>query len=362
MTRRRLVVIGPVPPPSHGVAISTSLVLANPLLHRRFDVEHLDTSDPRSLANIGRWDWTNVRLGLEHSARLAFKVVRHHRVVYLPLSENLPGYLRDSLFIVVASAAGSRVAIHVRNSEFQKFYRSRGRVIQAWIRFSLRRATSVAVLGRSLIPLFQGLYPTDRIVVVENGTPDIGSGPTERAPTVLFLSNLRRAKGFLVALDCAALVLERHPDVRFVFAGEWGDPDVRQEALARTRKLGDRVSILPAVSGSQKVELLQSAAVLLCPTIIGEGQPRVILEAMAAGTPIIATDRGAVRDTVEHGVTGYVLPDPVPAQLASRIIALLADANHRQSLGAAARAHYLKRFTQERADARLADWLSVVAR
>src|SRR5205814_97211 len=56
----RLIVVGPLPPPLHGVTISTSLVLANPILHERFAVQHLDTSDHRSGRNIGRWDITNV--------------------------------------------------------------------------------------------------------------------------------------------------------------------------------------------------------------------------------------------------------------------------------------------------------------
>ena len=60
----RLVVLGPLPPPSHGVSVSTSLVLANERLRERFDVEHLDTTDRRSGANIGTWDVQNVILGV----------------------------------------------------------------------------------------------------------------------------------------------------------------------------------------------------------------------------------------------------------------------------------------------------------
>ena len=59
MRRSRLIVIvGPLPPPIHGVTVSTSLVLRNELLRERFDVEHLDTSDHRTGRNVGTWDAT----------------------------------------------------------------------------------------------------------------------------------------------------------------------------------------------------------------------------------------------------------------------------------------------------------------
>ncbi len=71
---KRLMVIGPLPPPQYGVSISTSLILANPELHRQFEVEHLDTSDHRSIGNIGRWDPWNVVLGVGAVVRLMFRL------------------------------------------------------------------------------------------------------------------------------------------------------------------------------------------------------------------------------------------------------------------------------------------------
>src|SRR4029450_5330085 len=84
----RLIVIGPVPPPTHGVAISTLLTLANPLLKDKFDVEHIDTTDRRSLSNIGAWDVTNVVLGLRHLGTLLGRLRGDKGVVYLPGARN----------------------------------------------------------------------------------------------------------------------------------------------------------------------------------------------------------------------------------------------------------------------------------
>jgi len=156
MRRRRLIVIGPTPPPFHGVAVSTSLVLANPVLGRRFDVVHLDTTDSRSIDNIGRWDARNLILGLNAVRRLTSELVRGRGVVYLPLSENAGGFLRDSLFIWVARVFRWRTAVHIRNSLFVSFYESQPTPMRWWVRSTMRAITEVAVLGEGLRTLMDG--------------------------------------------------------------------------------------------------------------------------------------------------------------------------------------------------------------
>src|SRR3954471_18826401 len=133
--RPPLVVVGPLPPPVHGVAISTALILESPRVNDAFDVRHLDTSDSREAATIGRWDTRNVRLGLTHGVQLAFMIARRRRgVVYFPLSQNSGGFLRDSLLIWVATIARWRVATHLRGSEFRShFYASQGPLLRWWI-------------------------------------------------------------------------------------------------------------------------------------------------------------------------------------------------------------------------------------
>ena len=114
------------------------------------------------------------------------------------------------------------------------------------------------------------------------------------------------------------------------------------------------------MTGAEKADLLASSAFLLFPPVEPEGHPRVVLEAMASGLPVIATDRGAIAETVIDGECGYVLPDPVPSELAERMARLLDDPELRSSMGRAARDRYLARFTEAAADRALADWLTRV--
>ena len=113
--------------------------------------------------------------------------------------------------------------------------------------------------------------------------------------------------------------------------------------------------------GAEKSRLLASAAVLLFPPVEPEGHPRVVVEALAAGIPVVTTNRGAIGETVVDGESGFVLDEPDPPVLASCVLRLLDDDSLRERQSRAARDRYLSLFTQERADRRLADWLVAVA-
>jgi glycosyltransferase involved in cell wall biosynthesis len=357
----RLLVVGPLPPPYHGVTVSTSLVLANPHLCRHFELDHLDTSDHRGQANIGSWDIRNVG----YACLAIVSLVPHLRgrpgVMYLPISQSAPGFLRDSLLIQAASLARWRVAVHLRGSEFRDFYRNAPNLLRRWIRLTLNQVSSVAVMGSSLRWVVDGLVPAERVAVVPNGTPEPSVRSTESdGQTVLFLSNLRRRKGVVEAMEAALRVLRARPTARFIFAGVWESPELEFELRDRAAPLDGRIVFLPAVAGSEKDALLASASVLLFPPPEPEGHPRVVLEAMAHGLPVVTTDRGAIAETVVDGKTGFVLTDPEPENLAARVALLLDDSHLRRRMGQAARAAYLERFTQEHADRRLAEWLTEV--
>jgi glycosyltransferase involved in cell wall biosynthesis len=360
--RPRLIVIGALPPPHHGVTISTALVLANKELQRRFRIEHLDTSDHRSVANVGRWDPRNALEAISVLARLVMQLQGERGLVYLPISQGLPGLTRDTFFIRLAALWGWTVVGHLRGSELADFYRNQPALVRAWLRRAFDRVHSMAVLGDSIRGAVAGVVRPERVAVVPNGTPD--PGLVRRVPGArmgLFLSNFLRRKGPLEAMKAALLVVREDPTARFVFAGDSHERSVTEELNRLARQGSGRIEVRSSLTGKGKREVLASSAFLLFPPVEPEGHPRVVLEAMAAGLPVITTDRGAIAETVVDGVCGYIVRDPDPAQLADRILRLLGDDELQTSMSQAARARYLERFTQEAADAALSNWLTRVA-
>jgi glycosyltransferase involved in cell wall biosynthesis len=373
--RPRLLVIGPTPPPHHGISTFMARLLVAPELHAAFDVVHLDSADRRNLENLGRFDLRNVWLALRHAGELCALIARHRPdIVYFEVSQNAWAYVRDSLFILLPKLTGRRVAVRLNGSDFRNFYEAANGGMQALIRITTARLDGVAVLGEALRDIYAGLLPEERVRVVANGTADLsaegsaGTAADARAAdgavmSVAYLGALYRPKGILDFLRAAARVRETGSRARFIAAGGWFCEETRREALELVRHHGlESVVTFPGiVDGERKRALLQDADVLVFPGVQNEGQPYVILEAMAAALPVISTAKGAIEDMVVHGETGFIVPDRSPGVLAEAILRLEADGALRRQLGRAGRRRFVDRFTDERSLAALIGWLRAAA-
>jgi glycosyltransferase involved in cell wall biosynthesis len=374
--KARLLVIGPTPPPHHGISTFMERLLVAPALHEAFDVAHLDNADRRDLENLGRLDFRNVWLALRHSLELCWLLVRHRPdLVYFEVSQNAWAYLRDSLFILLPRATGRRVAVRLNGSDFRNFMDRSNAPLRGLIRFTTARLSGVAVLGEALRPVYAGLIPADRVRVVPNGTADLfpdgdaAAAAEARAKagaplTVTYLGVLYKPKGILDFIEAAARIQALGSTARFIAAGGWYSQETRSEALALVARHGlESVVTFPGiVAGEAKRALLRDSDVLVFPGIQNEGQPYVILEAMAAGLPVVSTAKGAIEDMVLHGETGFIVPDRSPDALAAAVARLDADAALRRRLGNAGRQRFLGYFTDDRALAGLIDWLTLAAR
>jgi glycosyltransferase involved in cell wall biosynthesis len=158
-------------------------------------------------------------------------------------------------------------------------------------------------------------------------------------------------KGLHELLDAAALVLARFGNVRFLIAGSGPQHD-ELEAKARALKIGDRVIL----AGERRdVPGILAAADIFALSSVSEGLPISILEAMAAGAPVVATDVGGIAELVEDGTSGYLAPKRDPTAFAERLCLLVSDAALRRSFGASGRARALAAFSPERMVTRTAD-------
>ena len=101
------------------------------------------------------------------------------------------------------------------------------------------------------------------------------------------------------------------------------------------------------MEGDQKRALFESSDIFVFPGVQQEGQPLVVIEAMAAGLPVIFTDRGCLRDTVIHGETGIEVPINDPHRLADRILWLLDHPDDMKAMGSRARQRYESLYTKK---------------
>ena len=279
---------------------------------------------------------------------------RRPKIVYFVLSQSTIGVLRDSFFVWLAALSGAKVVTHLHGAAFQDWYVRRWFPMRWYTRLLMRTVARAIVLGESLRDQFHGLVAPERIAVVPNGIADCGVGRSGLPNLhgrwqVLYLNTLNKMKGTLVLLETIALVLQQRTDVEFIFAGPWSHDEHRKdaEAFIAQQGIGSSVTFAGQVSGEQKTALLHAADLFIFPGIQQEGQPLVVLEAMAAGLPILYTNRGCLSETLVDGETGVEVPIGDAGVLASQIQWLLNRPDKMKRLGANARLRFEQEYTND---------------
>lgn len=161
------------------------------------------------------------------------------------------------------------------------------------------------------------------------------------------VGRLEPVKGFPYFVEAALAMAQTDANLRFVLAG-----DGSQSAALRTQAapLGDRFQFLGR--RADVPDLMAAFDVLLVPSI-NEGMGRVILEAGAAGIPVVAAAVGGIPDVVEDGVTGLLTPPRDAAAMAAATLRLLHDDALRQRLGQQALAKVVPHYSLEAMVARI---------
>jgi glycosyltransferase involved in cell wall biosynthesis len=163
---------------------------------------------------------------------------------------------------------------------------------------------------------------------------------------IVTVGNIRRVKGHDILIRAAASVLRRFPQAGFRIGGDILDADYFAELqeLIRSLNLSDQVQFSGGVSNL--CTYLSEADIFLLPSR-SEGFSNAIIEAMAAGLPVVATDVGGNAEAVEHGVTGLIIPAENSDALAAAIESLMSDPSRARAMGAAGRTMAADRFTTE---------------
>jgi glycosyltransferase involved in cell wall biosynthesis len=167
---------------------------------------------------------------------------------------------------------------------------------------------------------------------------------TGDAPLVGIVARLAPIKAHEVFLAVAARVRQSIPRARFLIVGD-GESRPFIERTAAKLGLVDAVLFLGWRADIDRVYADLDVVVL---TSRNEGSPVALIEAMAAGVPVVSTDVGGVADVVTHGVTGLLAPMDDDATLAAHVVSILGDAHGAREMGQRGRRHVVPIYSAER--------------
>jgi glycosyltransferase involved in cell wall biosynthesis len=173
---------------------------------------------------------------------------------------------------------------------------------------------------------------------------------------LLVVGRLRIRKGVDVLLAAMPELLRRHAAARLLIAGD-GEHRPLLERASAALGLGEAVSFLGRADAARVRRLLRGAVALVVPSIY-EGMPLVVLEAMEAAVPVVASRVSGIPEVVEHGSTGWLVPPEEPPSLAAALAAALDDPAEARRRGAAGRQRLDRCFRPEHAARR---WRQVMS-
>jgi glycosyltransferase involved in cell wall biosynthesis len=201
-------------------------------------------------------------------------------------------------------------------------------VVRAHLRRIFPRAAAVVAVSRALGEAAIALgAPRERTHTVVNGIDKGRFSPRDRAASrratklpetgriVTFVGRLEREKGVFDLLEAFAAVARTRPDVTLVLVG---DGPRRAEIEALAKPWGDRVRVLGARPHEEIAQYVAAADVATLPSW-NEGTPNAVLEALASGRRVVATDVGGIPDIVHSRDIGLLVPPRAPEKLAEAL-------------------------------------------
>lgn len=278
------------------------------------------------------------------AARFVFLLMadRPH-LVHIHSSFGTFSFWRDALYLSVSKGFRKKVFYQIHGGRLDVFLEGKSPRMRRWIVRLLRWPDAISVCSEAQRQPFDALGVRHDVSAVPNavrlevyagnrrGRKRAGNGGEAVAVTFI-ATHLFREKGILDFARSVPRVLEKNRRVRFLVVGTDGCEGLVRRYL-RMHRLEGHVELLGHVPPGAIPGLLERTDLFVLPSH-SEGMPMTVLEAMAAGLPVVATPVGAIPQLIRDGENGYLVPREDPVALARRIADLSLHPGLRSRMGA----------------------------
>ena len=352
--KKKILVITPLPPPYYGSAISSEINLNLLEISEEFEVSNIRLNYSNDISDLGKFSTAKV-IGIFNVLRHIWKAMRKDKpdiVYFMPATFGM-ALFRDSLFLwLIRRFKEKMLILHMRSQFKQEDLKS------GFKRFFIKgmlRCDKVILLGQELKENLNSLLPGKKIFFLPNAINNSISNEkfseiayqrrSNDKLNLFFLSNMLEFKGWFKLLQTCKLLKDAGVNFKCHFGGGWPSEDERLkfENYVNIHELQEIVFYHGKLFGDQKSKMFEKADVFVYPTDF-DACPRVVIEAMEYGLPIISTRVGTIPSMVSDGITGFLVKNNIPEEL-FRNINKLCNNTLRENLGSRGRIKFLNEFT-----------------
>jgi glycosyltransferase involved in cell wall biosynthesis len=346
----KVIMVGVLPPPIHGQSLATQALFDADLSPIRKITIPIRSS--KTLKSVGKLSFGKAFSLIPLVAKAWSAWLRHRPSIlyYTAGSGAWVPFTRDVVFLSLCRPLFKRTLIHYHSGNLQEFVeKTKFRTLLG--RFAYGRGAWTLRLGPGC-PAPN--YPENRVFDLPNGLdapPSTASSSSSEEFRILFLGNLFKEKGVLDLIDAVGKMALSYPsNIRLSLIGNWPSDDSKAEIDAKIAALPPNVHC-PAprpAYGQEKWQLMAAHNVFAFPSYYrSENLPLVVIEAMAASLPVVATDWRGINSLIENDKNGLLIPIRDLDALATALAKLAADPELSKSMGNAGRQKYEASFTSE---------------
>jgi len=348
----RILVVGQVPPPYHGQAIAIRAMLAGD--YPGHSLVFVPMRFSRSIDSIGRFAPTKLVELLLVVARIIRARFRERPAIlyYPPAGDTTTAVYRDLAVLGLTRWLFPKTVYHFHACGLLAHYQRSGPLKRACIRLAYGEP-SLAIINSRYNPPdadFLGARRTVEIMYGIDDRPPVQRDPSTACPVLLMVAQLFPEKGLHDLLEALARVRERGLAFRLEVAGAFSSEAYRGEIKALLQRLGltDAVRLLGQLTGEELLARYEAADLFCFPSYHrSESLGIVLLEAMRAGLPVVATRWRGIQSVVADGQSGFLFEPRAVPELADRLALLLEDPALRHRMGASGRERFEAYFTRQ---------------
>jgi glycosyltransferase involved in cell wall biosynthesis len=252
--------------------------------------------------------------------------------------------VRAGLLALAARLRGTGVIVHAHGGNIETWLTSgRSRLIMRLAMLPVHQVVAVWSSGEQALASALG---AERVRLIDNGVDTARFAVADAAhepPRVLYVGLLTPRKGVLDLLEASTILRSQGVAHELQLLG--GTPDEGPAAAVPVLDAAEGNATLLGTRPPEEMPAAYAGADVFCLPSWWEAMPLSILEAMAGGLPVVATDVGDVSRAVDDGRTGYVVPVKSPHLLAAKLRLLLTDLGLRRRMGGAARSRVEDHFS-----------------
>jgi glycosyltransferase involved in cell wall biosynthesis len=255
-----------------------------------------------------------------------------HMIVHFHTSQNGSFFRKFALFCL-AKLMGAKTVVHIHGSQFGTFM-TQNILFRTLTQFYFDHADKILVMSKKWVERLSSFTENKNIDLLYNpvSLPKNKKQPHGDLLTILFMGRLGERKGIYDLLegivDNKGYFLSKH--VKFILAGDGDIERVRQ--YVTNNQLTEFVEVPGWIANEQKESYLRSSDILILPSY-NEQMPMSILEAMAHGCPIVATNIAGIPDMVEQGSNGFLFEPGDIGAMIEALKKLCEDRNMRKKMG-----------------------------